>query len=197
MEDLYAGIEHMVTPDVAESIKVITRRGSERIIRYAFEYCRRNNRKMLTIVHKANIMKMTDGMFLDIGRKMSEEYPDIEFEERIVDNMCMQLVQKPHLYDVMVMENLYGDILERPLRRADRRPGHRARAPTWATATWPSSSRPTAARRSTRAWTRSTRRPRYCPATCCSSTSGRRTWPSGCWRASGRSSARARSSPTT
>jgi isocitrate dehydrogenase (NAD+) len=111
MEDLYAGIEHMVTPDVAESIKVITRGGSERIIRFAFEYCLENARKKLTIVHKANIMKMTDGMFLDIGRKMAEEYPDIEFEERIVDNMCMQLVQKPHLYDVMVTENLYGDIL--------------------------------------------------------------------------------------
>ncbi len=111
MEDLYAGIEHMVTPDVAESIKVITRQGSERIIRFAFEYCRKNARKLLTIVHKANIMKMTDGLFLDVGRKMAPEYPDIKFEERIVDNMCMQLVQKPHLYDVMVMENLYGDIL--------------------------------------------------------------------------------------
>jgi isocitrate dehydrogenase (NAD+) len=111
MEDLYAGIEHMVTPDVAESIKVITRQGSERIIRFAFEYVRRNRRRKLTIVHKANIMKMTDGLFLDVGREMSKEYQDIEFEERIVDNMCMQLVQKPHLYDVMVMENLYGDIL--------------------------------------------------------------------------------------
>ena len=111
MEDLYAGLEHMVTPDVAESIKVITRGGSERIIRFAFEYCRSNGRKKLTIVHKANIMKMTDGLFLDVGREMAPEYPDIEFEERIVDNMCMQLVQKPHLYDVMVMENLYGDIL--------------------------------------------------------------------------------------
>ncbi len=111
MEDLYAGIEHMVTPDVAESIKVITRAGSERIIRFAFEYVRRNNRKKLTIVHKANIMKMTDGLFLDTGRKLAREYPDVEFEERIVDNMCMQLVQKPHIYDVMVMANLYGDIL--------------------------------------------------------------------------------------
>jgi len=111
MEDLYAGIEHMVTPDVAESIKVITRRGSERIIRFAFEYMRANGRKKLTIVHKANIMKMTDGLFLDIGREMSKEYPDVEFEERIVDNMAMQLVQKPQIYDVMVMENLYGDIL--------------------------------------------------------------------------------------
>ena len=111
MEDLYAGIEHMVTPDVAESIKVITRQGSERIIRFAFEYVRRNKRRKLTIVHKANIMKMTDGLFLEVGRRMSEEYPDVEFEERIVDNMCMQLVQKPHLYDVMVMANLYGDML--------------------------------------------------------------------------------------
>ena len=111
LEDLYAGIEHMVTPDVAESIKVITRRGSERIIRFAFEYVRKNNRKKLTVVHKANIMKMTDGMFLETARRMSEEYPDVEFEERIVDNMCMQLVQKPHIYDVMVMPNLYGDLL--------------------------------------------------------------------------------------
>jgi isocitrate dehydrogenase (NAD+) len=111
MEDVYAGIEHLVTPDVAESIKVITRSGSERIIRFAFEYVRKNNRKKLTVVHKANIMKMTDGMFLETGRKMSEEYPDVEFEERIVDNMCMQLVQKPQLYDVMVMPNLYGDLL--------------------------------------------------------------------------------------
>jgi len=111
MEDLYAGIEHMVTPDVAESIKVITRQGSERIVRFAFEYVRTNNRKKLTVVHKANIMKMTDGLFLATARRMSEEYPDVEFEERIVDNMCMQLVQKPQLYDVMVMPNLYGDLL--------------------------------------------------------------------------------------
>jgi isocitrate dehydrogenase (NAD+) len=111
MEDVYAGIEHLVTPDVAESIKVTTRRGSERIIRFAFEYVRKNDRKKLTVVHKANIMKMTDGMFLETARKLSEEYPDVEFEERIVDNMCMQLVQKPQLYDVMVMPNLYGDLL--------------------------------------------------------------------------------------
>jgi isocitrate dehydrogenase (NAD+) len=111
MEDLYAGLEHMVTPDVAESIKVITRAGSERIIRFAFEYVKKNGRKKLTIVHKANIMKMTDGLFLDIGREMSKEYPEVEFEERIVDNMAMQLVQKPQIYDVMVMENLYGDML--------------------------------------------------------------------------------------
>jgi isocitrate dehydrogenase (NAD+) len=111
MEDLYSGLEHMVTPDVAESLKVITRRGSERIVRFAFEYVRRNGRKKLTVVHKANIMKMTDGLFLNVAREMSSEYPDVEFEERIVDNMCMQLVQKPHIYDVMVMPNLYGDLL--------------------------------------------------------------------------------------
>ena len=111
MEDLYAGIEHMVTPDVAESIKIITRQGSERIVRFAFEYVRSNNRKKLTVVHKANIIKMTDGLFLATARRMSEEYPDVEFEDRIVDNMCMQLVQKPQLYDVMVMPNLYGDLL--------------------------------------------------------------------------------------
>ncbi len=111
LEGLYAGIEHMITPDVAESIKVITRKGSERVIRFAFEYVRRYNRKKLTVVHKANIMKMTDGLFLDTARRLADEYPDVEFEERIVDNMCMQLVQKPQIYDVMVMPNLYGDIL--------------------------------------------------------------------------------------
>ncbi|MBU1944107.1 MAG: isocitrate/isopropylmalate dehydrogenase family protein [Actinobacteria bacterium] len=111
MEDLYAGLEHMVTPDVAESLKIITRQGSERIVRFAFEYVRRNGRRKLTVVHKANIMKMTDGLFLRVAREIAEEYPDVEFEERIVDNMCMQLVQKPHIYDVMVMPNLYGDLL--------------------------------------------------------------------------------------
>ena len=111
MEDLYAGVERMVSDDVAESIKIITRAGSERIVRFAFEYVREEKRKKLTVVHKANIMKMTDGLFLDTARKVSEEYPDVEFEERIVDNMCMQLVQKPHIYDVMVMPNLYGDII--------------------------------------------------------------------------------------
>ena len=111
MEDLYAGEERMVSDGVAESIKIITRAGSERIVRFAFEYVRKEKRKKLTVVHKANIMKMTDGLFLETARKVSEEYPDIEFEERIVDNMCMQLVQKPLIYDVMVMPNLYGDII--------------------------------------------------------------------------------------
>lgn len=111
MEDLYAGIEHMVTPDVAESLKIITRQGSERIARFAFEYARRNGRRKVTAVHKANIMKMTDGLFLRTCEEVAKEYADIEFEDRIVDNMCMQLVMKPENYDVMVMPNLYGDLL--------------------------------------------------------------------------------------
>ncbi|MDO8674282.1 MAG: isocitrate/isopropylmalate dehydrogenase family protein [Dehalococcoidia bacterium] len=111
MEDLYAGIEHMVGLDAAESIKIITRKGSERIVRFAFEVAIKQGRKKVTAVHKANIMKCTDGLFLDVARGVAKEYPQIEFEDRIVDNMCMQLVQKPELYDVMVMPNLYGDIL--------------------------------------------------------------------------------------
>ncbi len=110
-EGLYSGIEHMVAPGVAESIKVITRVASEKIIRFAFEYMRKNKRKKLTAVHKANIMKLTDGLFLETAREISREYPEVEFEERIVDNMCMQLVQKPQIYDVMVLPNLYGDII--------------------------------------------------------------------------------------
>ena len=110
-EDLYAGIEHMVGPDAAESIKSITRRASERVARYAFEYARREKRRKVTAVHKANIMKMSDGLFLESARTVAADYSDIEFEDRIVDNMCMQLVQKPELYDVMVLPNLYGDIV--------------------------------------------------------------------------------------
>ena len=110
-EDLYAGIEHMVGEDAAESIKIITRRGSERIVRFAFEYARRHGRRKVTAVHKANIMKCTDGLFLRVAGEVAGKYPDIEFEERIVDNMCMQLVQKPELYDVLVLPNLYGDIV--------------------------------------------------------------------------------------
>lgn len=110
-EDLYAGVEHMVGPDAAESIKIITRRASERVARYAFEYARREGRKKVTAVHKANILKYSDGLFLESVRTVAEDYSDIEFEDRIVDNMCMQLVQKPELYDVMVLPNLYGDIV--------------------------------------------------------------------------------------
>ncbi len=110
-EDLYIGIERKVSEDKAESLKVITRGASERICRFAFEYARKEERKKVTVVHKANILKCTDGLFLEVARQVAENYPDIEFEERIVDNMAMQLVQKPQLYDVMVMPNLYGDIL--------------------------------------------------------------------------------------
>jgi isocitrate dehydrogenase (NAD+) len=110
-EDLYAGIEHMVGEDAAESIKIITRKASERIVRFAFDYARRQGRHKVTAVHKANIMKFTDGLFLRVAREVAEEYSDVEFEDRIVDNMCMQLVQKPELYDVLVLPNLYGDIV--------------------------------------------------------------------------------------
>ena len=111
-EDLYAGIEHMVGRDAAESIKIITREASERIARFAFEYAVANGRHKVTAVHKANIMKLSDGLFLESCRTVAADYEGrIEFEDRIVDNMCMQLVQKPELYDVMVLPNLYGDIV--------------------------------------------------------------------------------------
>ena len=111
-EDLYAGIEHMVGPDAAESIKIITRAASERIARFAFEYAVANGRHKVTAVHKANIMKLSDGLFLESCRTVAADYDGrIEFEDRIVDNMCMQLVQKPEIYDVLVLPNLYGDIV--------------------------------------------------------------------------------------
>ena len=111
-EDLYAGIEHMVGRDAAESIKIITRDASERIARFAFDYAVANGRRKVTAVHKANIMKLSDGLFLESCRTVAADYAGrIEFEDRIVDNMCMQLVQKPELYDVLVLPNLYGDIV--------------------------------------------------------------------------------------
>jgi isocitrate dehydrogenase (NAD+) len=111
-EDLYAGVEHMVGPDAAESIKIITRAASQRIARYAFEYAVKNGRGKVTAVHKANIMKLSDGLFLEAAGQVAAEYAGrVEFEDRIVDNMCMQLVQKPDLYDVLVLPNLYGDIV--------------------------------------------------------------------------------------
>jgi isocitrate dehydrogenase (NAD+) len=111
-EDLYAGIEHRVGPDAAESIKIITRAASQRVARYAFEYAVRNGRRKVTAVHKANIMKLSDGLFLESVQQVAAEYAGrVEFEDRIVDNMCMQLVQKPELYDVLVLPNLYGDIV--------------------------------------------------------------------------------------
>jgi len=110
-EGLYVGIEERVDEDTRHSIKVITRHGSERIIRAAFDYARAQNRKKVTLAHKANILKETDGLFLEIGRKISQSYPDIEFEEMIIDNLCMQLVIDPTQFDVFVTMNLYGDIL--------------------------------------------------------------------------------------
>jgi isocitrate dehydrogenase (NAD+) len=130
-EDLYAGIEYQkdsegakavielvqslsdrtIRPDSGISIKPISVYGTERIVRAAFEYARKNRRKKVTSVHKANIMKYSDGLFLEVSREVARDYPDIEFEDRIIDNMCMQLVQKPDLYDILVMANLYGDIV--------------------------------------------------------------------------------------
>jgi len=134
-EDLYAGVEfergRSTTAELIEcinrlstdrkvkteatetgiSIKPISVSGTERIVRFAFRYARENGRKKVTAVHKANIMKYTDGLFLEVARQVAQDYPDIEFEDRIVDNMCMQLVQKPELYDVLVLPNLYGDII--------------------------------------------------------------------------------------
>jgi isocitrate dehydrogenase (NAD+) len=130
-EDLYAGIEYekgkaetaeliewlnahsnrKIGPNAGISIKPISVEGTTQIVKYAFEYARRMGRKKVTSVHKANIMKYTDGLWLEVSRQVAKQYSDIEFEDRIVDNMCMQLVQKPELYDVIVLPNLYGDIL--------------------------------------------------------------------------------------
>ena len=110
-EDLYKGIEYMVTPDMANGVKLITRQASEKICRYAFEYAKNNGRKKVTAIHKANIMKFTDGLFLECFRKVGEEYPDIDKQEVIIDNMCMQLVIRPETFDVLVAPNLYGDIV--------------------------------------------------------------------------------------
>jgi isocitrate dehydrogenase (NAD+) len=111
-ECLYVGIEHDVIPgEAAESIRIITRRGSERIVRFAFEHASANGRRKVTAVHKANILKATDGLFLSVARQVAEQYPAVAFEDRIVDNMCMQLVQRPQEYDVVVTTNLFGDII--------------------------------------------------------------------------------------
>ncbi|HEY0099874.1 MAG TPA: isocitrate dehydrogenase (NAD(+)) [Pyrinomonadaceae bacterium] len=110
-EDLYSGIEHVVVPGVVESIKIITEKASTRIAKYAFEYARIEGRKKVTAVHKANIMKLSDGLFLDCFRKVAEGYPEIEADDKIVDNACMQLVMRPEQFDIMLLENLYGDIV--------------------------------------------------------------------------------------
>jgi isocitrate dehydrogenase (NAD+) len=110
-EDLYSGLEHTVVPGVVESIKIITEKASLRIARFAYEYARRHGRKRVTAVHKANIMKLSDGLFLDCVRRVAQEYPDIQSDDKIVDNMCMQLVMRPEEWDMLLLENLYGDIV--------------------------------------------------------------------------------------
>jgi isocitrate dehydrogenase (NAD+) len=110
-EGLYSGIEHEVVPGVVESLKIITEKASTRIARFAFEYARKAKRKKIHAIHKANIMKLSDGLFLRCSRNVSREYPEITYGEHIVDNTCMQLVMNPYQYDMLLMENLYGDIL--------------------------------------------------------------------------------------
>jgi isocitrate dehydrogenase (NAD+) len=110
-EDLYSGLEHTIVPGVVESLKIITEKASTKIARFAFEYARRHGRKKIAAVHKANIMKLSDGLFLTSVRKVATNYPDVEYREVIVDNACMQLVLNPHQFDVLLLTNLYGDIV--------------------------------------------------------------------------------------
>lgn len=112
-EGLYAGLEHYLTPkkDIAESLAIVTREGSERIVHYAFQYAQDNNRKKVTVCHKANILKFTQGLFLDIAKEIAPQYPDIEFDEKIIDAACMHLVMNPHQFDVIVTTNMFGDLL--------------------------------------------------------------------------------------
>jgi isocitrate dehydrogenase (NAD+) len=110
-EGLYSGLEHEVVPGVVESLKIITEKASTRIAKFAFGYARKNQRKKIHAVHKANIMKLSDGLFLRCCRTVAKDYPEITYGEHIVDNTCMQLVMNPYQYDMLVMENLYGDIL--------------------------------------------------------------------------------------
>jgi isocitrate dehydrogenase (NAD+) len=110
-EDLYAGLEHEVVPGVVESLKIITEKASTRVARFAFEYARKHGRKKIHGMHKANIMKLSDGLFLTSVRKVAEEYPDIEYKEMIIDNACMQIILNPYQFDMMLLTNLYGDIM--------------------------------------------------------------------------------------
>lgn len=110
-EDLYAGLEHEIVPGVVEALKIITTKASTRIVTFAFEYAQAQGRRKVTVVHKANIMKKSDGLFLECFRRVAPEYPTIEHEEILVDNLCMQLVMNPERFDVLVTENLYGDII--------------------------------------------------------------------------------------
>jgi len=111
MEDLYAGLEHVVVPGVVQALKIITEKGSTRIAKFAFDYARKHKRKKIHAIHKANIMKLSDGLFLRCCRTVSEGFPEVEYREHIVDNTCMQLVMNPYQYDILLTENLYGDIL--------------------------------------------------------------------------------------
>ena len=110
-EGLYSGIEHQVVPGVVESLKIITEKASTRVSKFAFEYARANGRQRITAVHKANIMKLSDGLFLDCFRRVAERYPDIEADDRIIDALCMNLVIRPEAFDMLLLENLYGDIV--------------------------------------------------------------------------------------
>jgi isocitrate dehydrogenase (NAD+) len=110
-EDLYAGLEHEVVPGVVESLKIITEDASTKIARFAFDYARKHKRKRVTAIHKANIMKLSDGLFLDCTRRVAREYPEVQYDERIVDAACMHLVMHPEKLDVLVLPNLYGDIV--------------------------------------------------------------------------------------
>jgi isocitrate dehydrogenase (NAD+) len=110
-EGEYVGLEHEVVPGVVESLKVITRKGSTRIAKFAFEYARKHKRKKIHAIHKANIMKMSDGLFLKCAREVAKGFPEITYGEHIIDNTCMQLVMNPYQYDMLLLENLYGDIV--------------------------------------------------------------------------------------
>ncbi len=113
LEEFYSGVEHYIDSarSAAETIGIITKKGSERIIRYAFEYARKHNRKKITLVHKANILKFTGGLFLDVGNEVAKDFPEIEYSDKIVDNMAMQMVMNPYQFDCIVTTNLFGDIL--------------------------------------------------------------------------------------
>jgi isocitrate dehydrogenase (NAD+) len=110
-EDLYAGLEHQIVPGVVESLKIITERASTRIARFAFEYARRHRRRKVTAIHKANIMKLSDGLFLECARAVAKQFPDVPYDEKIVDAACMHLVMRPESFDVLLLPNLYGDIV--------------------------------------------------------------------------------------
>ncbi len=110
-EDLYAGLEHQIVPGVVESLKIITEKASTRVAHFAFRHARKHGRKLVTAIHKANIMKLSDGLFLTSARKVAPEYPEIEYKEMIVDNACMQMVLNPKQFDILLLTNLYGDIM--------------------------------------------------------------------------------------